>query len=176
MIKNDLIIIGNKAVNMILDNIKNKIDDKGNEFAPYSFPYWVWKYKRNTIKYKKILKKNYRNWNAINFALKGEFGAEYEIKKKNVDMFLSGSMVADLGVLSVDKINDGYRITVGASQRHNVLKIFYHNISGAGKSRVVRRFLYLSKSQEEELAQIAKVFAIQGKWEIEDFLKNLKIE
>lgn len=164
---NELIIIGQKVIEMLKANIESRIDDKGEKFQPYSFDYWFWKYKRKKFrgeprkKIKKFMK------------FREDAKQEYESKKDLVDLRLTGEMIASLDVLVADSSSDTKRIVIGSNSREGALKLFYHNLGGAGRGRVVRRFFYLNETQKKEIADYAAAL-IKGEVKIQanimDFL------
>lgn len=164
---NELIIIGQKVIEMLKANIESRIDDKGEKFQPYSFDYWFWKYKRKKFrgeprkKPKKFLK------------FKENSEQEFESKKDLVDLRLTGEMIASLDVLVADSSSDTKRIVIGSNSREGALKLFYHNLGGAGRGRVVRRFFYLNAKQQQEIADYAAALVkgeVQVRANIMDFL------
>ncbi len=164
---NELIIIGQKVIEMLKANIESRIDDKGEKFQPYSFDYWFWKYKRKKFRGKpsksplKFLK------------FREESRQEYESKKDLVDLRLTGEMIASLDVLVADSSSDTKRIVIGSNTRDGAFKLYYHNLGGAGRGRVVRRFFYLNAKQQQEIADYAAALVkgeVQVRANIMDFL------
>ena len=71
----------------------------------------------------------------------------------NVDLWWTGSLMRSLKVQSVDVVNG--TINIGHNDERTKQLAYWHNVSGTGKGKVVRKYLALS---EEELEKLASSF------------------
>ena len=158
MQKKTLDIIGLKAVGFVDDNIESKRDDKGKPYEPYSFGYWLQK------KYKK--KSRAKSRKAKTKFLEAALSA-YEGAKNNVTLSDTSDMRSALGVVKTDSGTN--TATIGYETAEAAQKAFYHNITGAGKGRKRRRFMFLTEAQKKSLAEYARDELVKDT----DFAKEL---
>lgn len=137
-------LIGAKVIEFIVSNVEQKTDLNGKPFMPYSLGYWLRK------KYKKKSKAKSKSGKAKFIATAK---AAWEGDKANVNLIYSGAMLAALKITNIDKANNV--ITIGFSDGEAAKVAFYHNVSGAGKGRIIRRFFGVKKGDEAELHRFA---------------------
>ena len=133
-------LIGAKVIELILANAASKIDLNGEPFAPYSFGYYLKK------KYKKRSKAKSKKGKA---KFLQDAKNAYESGKNNVTLVTSGAMLNSISVINIDE--EARNITIGFEDAEAAKVAFYHNISGAGKGRILRRFFGVKKGGEAEL-------------------------
>ena len=73
-------------------------------------------------------------------------------QNEKVSMSWSGSYLRDLGVLRTESDN----IILGWKSRENQQLAYWHEVSGAGKSRRIHKILGLTKAEEKELLPIVE--------------------
>lgn len=139
-------IVGLKTVGMIDDNIESKTDDRGKKFKFYSFEYWLRKKYKKKSRAKRGSKARQRFMDAARSA--------WESDRDNVTLSDTLEMRSDLTVIKVDAQKNTF--VIGFETAEAAKKAFWHNISGAGKGRVRRRFMYLSDKQKKSLAEYAR--------------------
>jgi len=86
-------------------------------------------------------------------AARARFESEWNSDKNNVTMTLTGDMLSALNVLKVERTAGKIECFVGFADKEAAAKAYYHNIAGAGKRRVLRRFLGLSAASERKLKE-----------------------
>lgn len=166
---NTLTAIGTKAVAFIYENIDNRIDSNGKPFEPYSFNYWFYKYRRKRYKGKKLrTKQGKKKWQQFLIASR----SEWETEKNNVTLSDTNSMLTTLDVISASN----NEIKIGFRDQEAAKKAFYHNVSGAGKGRTLRRFLGLQPAQIEELEVYAGDLISKDKLLLIGLIKELGLE
>ncbi len=166
---NTLTAIGTKAVAFIYENIDNRIDSTGKPFAPYSFNYWFYKYRRRRYKGKKLrTKQGKKKWQQFLIASR----SEWETEKNNVTLSDTNSMLTALDVIGASN----NEIQIGFRDQEAAKKAFYHNVSGAGKGRTLRRFLGLQPSQIEELEVYAGDLISKDKLLLIGLIKELGLD
>ena len=166
---NLLILIGTKAVSMIQRNIDDMIDSDGNTFANYSFGYWFTKYRRKQFKGKKLRGKKGMKWREfVSSSRQGWLGSV------GADLTATGRMRASLSAVSTDNKNNS--VLIGFLNQESAKIAFYHNVSGAGKGRVLRKFMGLQIRQEQELADYASDLISNDKVFLMGLFKSLGIE
>lgn len=141
-------LIGNKAVDLIQDNIDNNIDYEGNAFEPYSFGYWFSKYKKRYSGRKTVKGKQSKAFAAYMSNAKSQWAGD-----KKVNLTKTGAMRASLSV--IDYNATAKTIVIGFVDQESAQKAYWHNISGAGKGRVLRKFMGLRSVQEQALSDYA---------------------
>ena len=172
---NTLTAIGTKAVAFIYENIDNRVDSNGKPFEPYSFNYWFYKYRRRRYKGKKLrTKQGKKKWQQFLIASR----SEWETEKNNVTLSDTNSMLTALDVISVSTSSFSYlpEIKIGFRDQEAAKKAFYHNVSGAGKGRTLRRFLGLQPAQIEELEVYAGDLIGKDKLLLIGLIKELGLE
>ncbi len=117
---NKLLKAGLRIVELINQNIEAGVDAKGKPFKKYSKQYAEWKAKK-----------------------KPQYGGK-------VNLTLRGLMLNAMGV-----IDYGYKgakgfIDIGFDDDEAAERAYWHNISGAGRGRVLRRFLGLQEKQWQD--------------------------
>lgn len=166
---NTLTAIGTKAVAFIYENIDNRVDSNGKPFEPYSFNYWFYKYRRKRYKGKKLrTKQGKKKWQQFLIASR----SEWETEKNNITLSDTNSMLAALDVISASN----NEIKIGFRDQEAAKKAFYHNVSGAGKGRTLRRFLGLQPAQIEELEVYAGDLISKDKLLLIGLIKELGLE
>ncbi len=161
--------IGTKAIEFINNNIDNRVDFDGKPFEPYSFDYWFYRYKRKRYSGKKLRsKKGKASWKKFLTAAR----SEWDTKKNDVTLIDTNNMLAALDVISTSN----NEIKIGFRDQEAAKKAFYHNVSGAGKSRTLRRFLGLQPAQIEELEMYAGDLISNDKLLLIGLIKNLGLE
>lgn len=81
-----------------------------------------------------------------------EYEARKASKKQNfsigdaVDLVYDGIMLASLNTVKVE----GNKLIIGFNDQNSAELAYYHNISGAGKGRVLREFLGLTDEDKED--------------------------
>lgn len=166
---NTLTAIGTKAVAFIYENIDNRVDSNGKPFEPYSFNYWFYKYRRRRYKGKKLrTKQGKKKWKQFLIASR----SEWETEKNNVTLSDTNSMLTALDTISASN----NEIKIGFRDQEAAKKAFYHNISGAGKGRTLRRFLGLQPAQIEELEVYAGDLISKDKLLLIGLIKELGLE
>lgn len=137
-------LIGMKICELIIRNADEGIDINGKKFAPFSFSYWfAKKYKKKSKSKTKKGKSRYLKQAESAFAT----------EKNNVFLTQSGAMLAAIDVVKIDEKTS--EITIGFNDKNASKIAFYHNVSGAGKGRVIRRFFGVKKADEDELYSYA---------------------
>jgi len=166
---NTLTAIGTKAVAFIYENIDNRIDSNGKPFEPYSFNYWFYKYRRRRYKGKKLrTKQGKKKWQQFLIASR----SEWETEKNNVTLSDTNSMLTALNIIGASN----NEIKIGFRDQEAAKKAFYHNVSGAGKGRTLRRFLGLQPAQIEELEVYAGDLISKDKLLLIGLIKELGLE
>lgn len=142
--------IGDEAVRLIRQGIDDKISPDGSAYADYSFEYWFAKYKRKRSNIGKnqgkVRGKKAKAWERLKAAAYSEW-----LSASGATLIDTGAMAASLSIIAIG----GMEIKIGFSDTESARKAFYHNISGSGQSRVLRRFMGLSDSQSQELSDYA---------------------
>lgn len=118
--------IGDAAISLIREQIDAHTDIDGKPYKPYNRAYYLRKKRKKSA-------------------------SDSELKA--VDFTVTGNTRAALTVLGVDEKNG--TIKIGLSNPEAAQTMFYHNVSGAGRGRVLRRNLGLQKKNRERLEQIA---------------------
>lgn len=164
--------IGNKTLSFILDNIKKGISYQGDKFQysendfyiPFS-PKIYSAYKKDSS-FARIVSTNSGKLGFIIFGYK-KYKEKFYPDSLNNFLTASGKMLRDLNLL---KISDN-EIILGFSDVRNSQIAYWLNVSGAGKSRKLWKFLGLSQKQVDKLSSDYQPFI---KNEIEkNFLSNL---
>lgn len=115
-----LLKAGERIVELINNNLEAGIDADGKPFKKYSAGYAKWKHKK-----------------------KPQYGGK-------VNLTLRGLMLGAFGVIAHGvKGKDGF-ISAGFTDEEAAEEAYWHNVSGAGKGRVLRRFLGLRDKQWED--------------------------
>jgi len=141
-------LVGNKAIDFIQDNIDKNIDYEGNAFQPYSFSYWLSKYQKRYVGQKKRKGKQTKAFGLYMGSAKREFARD-----NNVNLTKTGAMRASLSVIEYKEA--AKTIVIGFVDQESAQKAYWHNVSGAGKGRVLRKFMGLRPAQEQDLADYA---------------------
>jgi len=89
-----------------------------------------------------IIEGGYANFKAARFPQHGG----------KVNLHYSGTMMGSLAVIG----EDANSITIGFTTKEAAERAYYHIVSGAGKSKVKRDFLGITKDQLEEVTQLLK--------------------
>lgn len=139
--------IGNEAVRLVRQGIDSQVSPDGSEYPNYSFQYWFNKYKRKRFR-GKVRGKKAKAWQRLKIAALSEW-----LGNSGATLIDTGAMVASISVIKTDTANR--EIEIGFSDENAAKVAFYHNIGGAGQSRVLRRFMGLSDSQSQELSNYA---------------------
>lgn len=160
--------IGNKAVELIQQNLDAYTDADGRQFEPLTFQYWFYRYKRKKYRGKYLRGKKASKWQAFKNAAYSEWGSA----GKKVTLTSTGAMRASISPIASDETS----VTVGFLNEESARTAFYHNVSGAGKGRVIRKFMGLQTEQEEELAEYASDLISNDKVFIAGLLKTLNLE
>lgn len=149
--------IGNEALAMIEENVRKGVDTDGKAFKYGEKPFWRPYDKRIIAKlggksgagtFYKIVKSN----NKLGMIILGGY-RRYKEKvagKPLKFLSLSGQMMRNLNVVSS---RQGETI-IGFPDKEQAEKAFYLNVSGAGKSRKLWKFMGLRKEQIEELKRM----------------------
>jgi hypothetical protein len=141
---NFLAKIGYKAIEFIQSNIDNSIDINGNAFTHYSFSYWL---KKHGLSSKSRSKKGRKS-------KLEQFNSAW-LSDSTVTLTETGAMRASLSIIDTD--SNLNTITIGFLDKESATKAFYHNVSGAGKGRIIRQFLGLRQQQEQDLTEFAAI-------------------
>jgi hypothetical protein len=141
-------LVGNKAVDFIQDNIDKNIDYEGNAFQPYSFGYWLSKYKKRYAGRKMVKGKQSKAFATYMNSAKSEWAGD-----KKVNLTKTGAMRASLSVIEYKE--SAKTIVIGFVDQESAQKAYWHNVSGAGKGKVLRKFMGLRPAQEQDLADYA---------------------
>ncbi len=165
---NPMLLIGGKAVEFIQQNLDASIDVDSKQFETLSFQYWFYRYKRRKYRGKYLRGKKSAKWQAFKSAAYSEWGSA----GKKVTLTSTGAMRASLSPIS----SDGNSVTIGFLDAESARIAFYHNVSGAGKGRIIRKFMGLHKEQEDELAGYAADLISKDKIFIAGLLKSLGLE
>lgn len=162
--------IGDKAIFYIQQNIDKSEDINKKNFEPLSFNYWFYRYRRKKYNGKNIKGKGKKRWQAFLKNAESDWIGE----KDKVILLKTGAMRASISVVKVD--NSIPSITVGFNDKESAEKAFYHNVSGAGRGRVLRKFLGLQVQQEQELAEYAGNLVSKDKVFLIGLFKNLGLD
>lgn len=91
-----------------------------------------------------------RLWVVVEGGYKAYKQARYPQDGGNVNLSATGAMLRAMTVTKVD----GDTIQIGFTRQEEAEKAYWHNVTGAGKRRVIRRFMGLLDQEKEELAKI----------------------
>lgn len=142
--------IAYKAIAFINENIAEFKDFEGKKFLPYTFPYWWKKYKS---KLEKKLKRTRKTKKPIEKFKEKAIG-QFQQNAHRVTLADSGLMLASMVPIKIEENQQNeISITIGFKQKEASERAIYHNFSGAGKNRKLRRFLGISREQTDELAE-----------------------
>lgn len=79
--------------------------------------------------------------------------ARYPQDSGGVNMTATGGMLRSMTVAAVDEATG--KIVIGFSRDDAAELAYYHNVSGAGRGRTIRRFMGLTAEEEIRVARIA---------------------
>jgi hypothetical protein len=140
--------IGILAIEAINDNVRRGVDGDGAPFEKYkSVRHWM---KKNRKRLTKTQKKQGKTAEEV-------FGAS--AKSAQVDLQQTGEMLAAL-TYRVDAPKNS--VTLFFSTKRAERKAYWHNISGAGKSRILRKFMGLQPGQIAKIKEIVPDLAQRG--------------
>jgi hypothetical protein len=123
---------GIKVIELINDQVKDYLDEDGKPFIPYSYSYFVKKFRlKSTAKTKGGKSK-----------AEAKFDAAWGAGKNKVNMTRSGNMLSAMSPINPN--DESLTAKIGFVNQEAATIAFYHNVSGAGRSRVIRRFFGLS--------------------------------
>jgi hypothetical protein len=146
--KAQLTEIGILAVEAINDNVRRGVDGEGRPLEPYrSIGHWM---KKNRKRLTKTQKKQGKTAMDV-------FGSQ--MRSTQVDMQHTGEMMAAL-TYRVDAASNS--VTLFFATKRAERKAFWHNISGAGKSRVLRKFMGLQPGQINKIKETVPELAKKG--------------
>lgn len=152
-------LIAAKAIELINNQIKQGVDEKGNAYEystkPFAMPGGALKLKakKQAIADGKLLPFQ-TNSDALWYVVAGGYKSLRELRGQNTEgdyLQVSGRM---LGALTTLRANPN-EIAIGFSDAKQAQKAFWLTVQGAGKSRALWRFMGLTKESQEELAKYA---------------------
>lgn len=161
--------IGDKAVFYIQQNIDKSEDYNGKKFEPLSFQYWFYRYMRKKYKGKNIRGKGKRKWESFKTVAQNEFIGE----RQKVKLTATGAMRAALSTIETN--DKDLTIKIGFIDTESAEKAWYHNFSGAGRGRVLRKFLGLQTEQKQDLTEYAAQLLSKNDVFLAGIIKNLEI-
>ena len=134
----------NKFIELVNEQIRQGVDENGQPFIPYSYGYFI---RKNHLKSKARTKQGKLK------AMK-KFDAAWNAGKHKVNLTLTGNMLSALTPMNVNE--PGFTAKIGFANPEAATIAFYHQISGAGRSRVLRKFLGLSQSNMSKFMDYIK--------------------
>ena len=164
---------GAAILELIEESIANGVDAQGQSFKPYSAKPFarpaggIPQRALTTLKASGGLEFFSRQGRALWIVIKGGYLA---LKKainrgagSQVDLTSSGLMLQSLALVRVDPNS----LAIGFTNDEAALRAFYHTVSGAGKSRVIRDFLGLPDTQYASALETALQEAQEGEIDIQ---------
>ena len=136
--------LGFEVINFINDNIEAVIDVNNKPFEPYSLGYFI----KKKYKKKSRAKTKKARQNAYEKAV-----AAWQGKGKDVNLTSTGAMLSALSVIAVDE--GAGTLTIGFNTSEAANLAYYHNVSGAGAGRVLRKFMGLTDEQRKVIMKKA---------------------
>lgn len=158
--------IGEWAVARIVERTQEGLDVEGRPFPPYSerplsIPAGaLWSPGSRTAARRLKAQGQLRYWRnrrtgSLWVTIQGGYRAYKEARFPGqggqVNLTLTGTMMRSLAVLDVETSERGGVITIGFRQAEAAERAYWHEVTGAGRSRVRRRFLGLTPGEMEEL-------------------------
>lgn len=158
------------VIGKIIQNTSRGIDSEGKPFKPYStrpfsMPFGAFTdfmTKSATSRFNKQNKDNYqiftksgKTWILIKGGYLALKTARFKTGESTVNLQVLGTGRGGmLGSIQSKEISDTTALILFGNKRASKLA-YYHNISGAGKSKVIRKFLGLPKSDIEDIKKVA---------------------
>ncbi|HVZ41374.1 MAG TPA: hypothetical protein VHI13_18990 [Candidatus Kapabacteria bacterium] len=158
-------MLGVRAIAMIRTRTQEThIDASGQPFTPYSTRPFVRPLGGITQKAMRALGKGLqrfttrqgRLWALITGGYAAYKAAAFPEDGDGVNLTQRGHMLGALTVVGVSGGDGGpASVRIGFTRHEEALKALYHNVTGAGKRHVIRRFLGLTPAERKELARMA---------------------
>jgi hypothetical protein len=104
---------------------------------------------------KRFTTKQGRLWAVIIGGYKAYKAARYPQDGGGVNMTAEGNMMRSLAVIAVDPATG--KIVIGFNREESAEIAYYHNVSGAGKGRRLRKFMGLTPEEQLKVARLAGV-------------------
>jgi hypothetical protein len=175
---NPLYAIGQKAIELIREQTQKGTDADGKPYAystkPYAMPLQprlrkfiktdrVGVFKTKQGKLWAVVRGGYRDYRAM------------AGRKDDGDYLdFSGAMLRALDVVRVENTQQSDRIVIGFQDAEQARKAFWLNVSGAGKSRKLWKFLGLTPKNQEALARFAEQELLKSVAFKEDVIKSIQ--
>ena len=159
---NRLRLVGIRAVAMIRTRVQELgADADGRPMAPYSTQPFARPAAGITQRARRALgdrlqlftNKRGRLWAIIQGGYAALKAATYPSDTGHVNMTATGGMMRSLTVTEVSELNQ--TISIGFARQQDAITAMYHNLLGAGRRRVIRRWLGLTKRERQDLARMA---------------------
>jgi hypothetical protein len=128
------------------ENNRTKFFNKGKQNFSFANSQDFKVYRSKTGRTMVIIPGGYKQWREIN-----------NKNPEPVDLTWSGRMLRNLGILRAE--NGTAEIGFPSSSEN--LKAYYHNVAGAGKSKVTRKFMGITQPELDDLAELAEKLIFQ---------------
>jgi hypothetical protein len=175
---NPLYAIGQHAIALIRKQAEQGVDIDGKRYEystkPYAMPLQprlrkfsktdrLGIFKTNSGKLWAVVRGGYRDYRAMaGRATDSDF------------LDFSGAMLRSIDTLRTEKTTTGEQIVIGFRDVEQARKAFWLNVSGAGKSRKLWKFLGLTPQNQEALARFAEQELLKSMVIQEDIIRSVR--
>lgn len=157
----DLRAVGLLGIQIITERTARGIDADGEPFKPYSAKPFAMPAGAVTQRARAALKKELsffktkrgELWMIVQGGYEALKRAAYPQDAGTVNLWAKGLMIPALTIVSVDVA--ARTVVLGFTDQEQATKAFYHNVAGAGRGHVIRRFLGFTDEERGQLAAYA---------------------